>query len=180
MDDDSTWSGGGLGGWSDRHHRRMTDIAEELVESVRRYRETGRPELIPTAVDRAMARASVLEQPEMLIIAARLTPPGHPDAVAWLVSALRHNKHREQIQEIRMSARRHRAAAPREWDDAWRRATGSVPRWLKAEQIRYGPPRIVVWMDLLREGPGEWNRRMRIYVIQYRYRWSRGDRSPWW
>ncbi|MFB7718795.1 hypothetical protein [Nocardia sp. NPDC056100] len=163
-----------------RHERRLEKVAEELVTLVRLHGGSWDLGRLNTAINQVLAKVSVFEQRQVLIMAALQAPQGSPEAIPWLVAALRKNKKRDEVFEIRSVALMHREAAPQQWDAAWRQATGSVPRWLKSPKNRYSPLRMAAWLELLRQGPGEWIRTLRIYTIQYRYRWSKGDRSPWW
>ncbi|MFB8003276.1 hypothetical protein [Nocardia sp. NPDC056000] len=165
----------------DNHWEKLDEAAGRLVAIVSLHGGSWELERLNAAINEVLDGVSVFEQRRVLIMAALRTPLGNPDAIPWLLAALRKNKDRDEIRDIRSAACMHRVAAPEQWDEAWRQATGSVPRWLRKEKKnRYNPLYMADWPQLLREGPGEWRRTLSIYWIQYRHRWSNGDRSPWW
>lgn len=149
----------------------------ELIDLVHRHDQD--PATQTEAVNRVLGRVAAYELSTVLHLAANSTPLGDTTAVAWLVGALRSTKDKSEILSIRALARRHRSAAPQDWDAAWRRVSGSVPRWLKAEQI-YAEPWYVRCMSPFRGGPREWPRTWWFYRMTYRERWRSGYRKPWW
>jgi len=107
-------------------------LAEALDDLSRDYREAGDVAAAEAVWREATDGVSRTTGAYLLTARATAAGPGHPDAVDWLVIALRlADGDPDVVSSIRADTRRIRGTDPAWFDDAWRR-TGqtSLPSWL--------------------------------------------------